>query len=87
VLSTFLINVGMPVDQIVDLFANTPNFNAKKTQYYVEYSAGKRGSGVKYTPPSCKKMEFYGLCKGKDALCAGIGHPLSRYARKGRARK
>ena len=84
VLSSFLVNVGMPIDSIVALFSSTPNFNAKKTRYYVEYSAGKRGSGVKYTPPSCKKMEFYGLCRDKDALCNRVGHPLSYYSRRKR---
>lgn len=87
VLSTFLISVGMPVEQIVKLFSSTPNFNEKKTRYYVEYSAGKRGSRVKYSPPSCKKMEFYGLCKDKDILCGRVGHPLSYYARKKREGK
>ncbi|MCD6415028.1 MAG: hypothetical protein J7L23_05385 [Candidatus Diapherotrites archaeon] len=82
VLSTFLVNVGMPTEQIVKVFSATPNFNQKKTRYYVEYSAGKKGSNVKYTPPSCKKMQYYGLCRNKDSLCQRVGHPLSYYAMK-----
>lgn len=81
-LSTFLANIGMPVEHITDLFRNTPNFNEKKTRYYIEYSMGKRGSGVKYSPPSCEKMVFYGLCRNKDALCERVRHPLSYYAKK-----
>lgn len=87
VLSTFLVNVGMPTENIVAMFSNTPNFNAKKTRYYVEYSAGKRGSGVKYSPPSCKKMDFYGLCRGKDSLCTRIGHPIRYYRTKKRSKQ
>ncbi|MBN3037030.1 MAG: DNA primase large subunit PriL [Candidatus Diapherotrites archaeon] len=84
VLATFLANTGMSTDEIVDVYRNTPNFDEKKTKYYVEYNLGKRGSNVKYTPPACEKMVFYGLCGGKDALCQRIKHPLSYYkARKG----
>lgn len=84
VLATFLINVNMPIEKIVDIYRKTANFNEKKTRYYIEYSAGKRGSGVKYTSPSCDKMVDYGLCVNKDALCEKIKHPLSYYAVKKR---
>jgi len=80
VLATFLININMPTDQIIELFRSTPNFNEKKTRYYIEYSSGKRGSGIQYTPPACAKMVFYGLCLEKDALCQRIKHPLSYYS-------
>ncbi len=82
VLASFLVNVGMPVEQIAEIFSSTPNYNAKKTRYYIEYTMGKRGSGTKYSPPSCDKMVFYGLCRGKDALCSRIKHPLSYYSRR-----
>ncbi len=82
VLATFLVNIGMPVEQIAELFVNTPNFNEKKTRYYIEYTMGKRGSGTKYSPPSCEKMIFYGLCKNKDQICKYVKHPLSYYSRK-----
>lgn len=80
ILAAFLINIGMPIDQITELFSNTPNFNEKKTRYYIEYGMGKRGSGTKYSPPSCEKMVFYGLCRSKDALCSRVKHPLSYYS-------
>jgi len=82
VIATFLVNIGMPVEQVTEIFRNTPNFNEKKTRYYIEYSLGKRGSGTKYSPPSCEKMVFYGLCKNKDQLCARVRHPLKYYSRK-----
>ena len=79
VLAAFLANVNMPTEQIMDLFRSTPNFNEKKTKYYIEYTMGKRGSGIKYSPPGCEKMVLYGLCVNKDALCDRISHPLRYY--------
>jgi DNA primase large subunit len=87
VLATFLTNVGMKTGEIVKLYSNTSNFDEGKTRYYVEYSAGKRGSGVKYTAPGCSKMVSYGLCVNKDALCNAIKHPLTYYAKKKRRGK
>ena len=87
VLASFLANVGMPVEQIAELFSNTPNYNAKKTRYYIEYTMGKRGSGTKYSPPSCEKMVFYGLCRGKDTLCSRLKHPLKYYSLKKRGNR
>jgi DNA primase large subunit len=86
-LSTFLINANMPVDAIIEIFRNTPNFNENKTRYYIEYSMGKKGSGTKYSAPSCEKMKFYGTCVNPDALCNRIKHPLSYYIVKMRGKK
>jgi DNA primase large subunit len=86
-LATFLINANSPLETIVDVFRTTPNFDERKTRYYVEYSMGKRGSGVKYSAPSCEKMKFYGICVNPDALCQRVRHPLSYYSAKSRERK
>ena len=86
VLASFLANVGMPVEQIAELFSATPNYNEKKTRYYIEYTMGKRGSGTKYSPPACEKMVFYGLCRNKDQLCERLKHPLKYYSRKKKVR-
>lgn len=88
VLATFMIHVGMPTEEIVEFFSNTPNFKRKKTTYYVKYAKGEKGSGTKYSPPACKKMQHYGLCVNQDRLCRKIPHPLSYYkAKKKRERK
>ncbi|MCD6522387.1 MAG: DNA primase large subunit PriL [Candidatus Diapherotrites archaeon] len=87
VLATFLTSINMPIDQIISVFRNMPNFNEKKTRYYIEYSAGKRGSGVKYSPPACEKMKYYGLCVNPDALCSKVKHPLSYYAAKKKGKR
>jgi DNA primase large subunit len=82
VLATFLSNIGFGTEEIVDLFRTVPNFNERKTRYYIQYIIGKRGSKTKYTAAACAKLETYGLCRGKDRLCKDIKSPLSYYARR-----
>jgi len=71
-IATYLIHAGWSVDQIVDLFRNAPDFDEKTTRYQVEHIAGKRGSGKRYSPPSCERMRQEGLCV---ANC-GISNPV-----------
>jgi DNA primase large subunit len=77
VLGTFLSGIKMPIDEAVILFKNQPNFNEKKTRYYLEHAAGGKSSAVKYSAPGCAKIESYGLCY-RDAACKWK-HPLSYY--------
>lgn len=79
VFSTFLGSINMPLDEAVLLFKEQPNFNEKKTRYYLEHSYGTKG-GVKYSVPACSKMESYGICY-RDATCRWR-HPLSYYKRR-----
>ncbi|MEM0372872.1 MAG: hypothetical protein QXO69_03500, partial [archaeon] len=76
VLATFFSSINMPVDSAVEYFKEQPNFNEKKTYYYLEHALGKRG-GTKYSMPSCATIESYGLCK-RDASCRWK-HPLTYY--------
>ena len=80
-LATFLLNVGMSVDEVVDLFRRMPDFREEITRYQVEHLAGLRGSKIKYSPPSCENMRSAGLCPEelKDALCNRVRHPLMYY--------
>lgn len=73
--ATFLVAVGMPTAQIVELFKKTPNFDEKITRYQVERIAGK--GKAKYSPSSCAKMRSYNLCV---ANCP-VSHPLQFYER------
>ena len=79
VLATFLSSINMPVDKAVDLFREQPNFNEKKTRYYLEHALGNKG-GTKYSAPACSKIESYGLCY-KDATCRWK-HPVTYYKKK-----
>jgi len=79
-LTTFLLAVGMTVDEVVGVFNTSPDFDEEKTRYQVEHIAGRGGTA--YKPPSCATMATYGNCPGEDRLCRWINHPLSYYERK-----
>ena len=79
-LTSFLLNIGMNVDEVVEMFNVSPDFDEGKTRYQVEHIAGS--SGVEYGTPGCDTMKTYGNCTGKDQLCDRIVHPLGYYSRK-----
>lgn len=81
-ITAFLINIGMDIADIVDLFNVSPDFDVDRTRYQVEHIAGVRGAGTKYTPPSCSAMKTYGICPGGDGLCEEVNHPLNYYFKK-----
>jgi len=86
-LTSFLINSGMTVDNVVDLFRSLSDFNERMTRYQVEHVAGGRGSRTKYVPPRCDTLRTHGVCPGMDEICRRIRHPLGYYRRKLRIMK
>jgi len=86
-LTSFLINSGMTVDNVVDLFRSLSDFNERLTRYQVEHIAGGRGSRTKYVPPRCDTLRTHGVCTGMDEICRRTRHPLSYYRRKLRIMK
>lgn len=85
-LTSFLINIGLPVDEVIQIFSNVPDFDENLTRYQVEHIAGIKGGGTKYTPPACNTLRTYGLCE-KNELCKNINHPLSYYRKSLRIRQ
>lgn len=79
-LTSFLLNIGMSVDDIISLFNVSPDFDLEKTRYQIEHISGS--SGTEYKPPSCSTMRTYGNCYGADELCSKVKHPLTYYKRK-----
>lgn len=79
-MTSFLLSVGMSVDEILNLFNISPDFDAEKTLYQIEHIAGATGNV--YKPPACDTMRTYGNCVGKDRLCEKINHPLAYYEKK-----
>jgi len=79
-MTSFLLSVGMSVDEILNLFNVSPDFDAEKTLYQIEHIAGATGNV--YKPPACDTMRTYGNCVGKDRLCEKINHPLAYYEKK-----
>ena len=86
-LVAFLHAVGMSNDDIVAIFATSPDFNERMTRYQVDHISGVT-SGVNYLPPECSTMKSYGICIEPDSLCAKpwMQHPLSYYRVKGKPR-
>lgn len=83
-LTSFLANIGLDKDKIMDLYRMAPDFREDLTRYQVEHICG--GTGTEYTCPSCKTMITYGNCYGKNKMCEWVTHPLSYY-RKAQARR
>lgn len=74
-LATYMLAIGRPIDEIIAMFQNAPDFNEKITRYQVEHLAGLKGSRIKYSVPSCEKLLNENLCFAIDQ-CAGIFSPL-----------
>lgn len=81
-LASFLVNIGMEPERIVQLFVSTSDFNEGLTRYQIEHISGLRGSRTRYTPPNCMTMRTHGICQNPDNLCGKVKHPLSYYRRK-----
>ncbi|MDH5754029.1 MAG: DNA primase large subunit PriL [Candidatus Bathyarchaeota archaeon] len=81
-LTSFLINIGMPPEKVIELFKNFSDYNERMTQYQVEHIAGERGSRTRYIPPKCDTLQTHGVCTSPDELCKILHHPLAYYRRK-----
>ena len=79
-LTSFLLNIGMNIEGIIELFKVSPDFDEEHTRYQVMHIHG--ASGTVYKAPSCSTMVTYGNCFGKESLCERVSHPLGYYGRK-----
>lgn len=81
-LTSFLINIGMPPEKVIELFKNFSDYNERMTRYQVEHIAGERGSRTLYIPPKCETLKTHGVCTNPDEICQKIRHPLGYYRRR-----
>jgi DNA primase large subunit len=81
-LTSFLVNIGMPSERVIELFKNISDFNERMTRYQVEHIAGERGSRTRYITPKCGTLKTHGVCMNPDRLCQQVQHPLGYYRRK-----
>ncbi|MEM0057268.1 MAG: DNA primase large subunit PriL [Candidatus Bathyarchaeia archaeon] len=86
-LTTFLVNIGTPIDSIIDLFRNSSDFNERLTRYQVEHIAGERGSRTRYKPPKCQTLQTHGICTAPNEICKTIRHPLGFYKKRSASTK
>jgi DNA primase large subunit len=77
-ITTFLVNIGMSTDEIIDLYMVNPGFGEKITRYQTDHIRGET-SPTEYSPPSCATMQSYGDCVNMDDRCETIAHPLAYY--------
>lgn len=81
-LTTFLHEIGVKKDDIIQLFRNMPDFDLKMTEYQVDNILGE-GSGTSYRCPSCSTMRTYGICtksvKEIHRDCGNVFNPVKRY--------
>ncbi|UCG37107.1 MAG: hypothetical protein JSV64_02200, partial [Candidatus Bathyarchaeota archaeon] len=68
-LTTFLVNVGMPTESVLDLYRDLSDFKERLTRYQIEHLAGQRGSRTKYVPPTCGTLRTHGICNDVDKSC------------------
>jgi DNA primase large subunit len=81
---SFLHALGMTSEDILRYFSTLPDFDANKSRYQIEHITGQIGA-TEYTPPSCSKMQTFGICPldQRDEICLyEIHHPLSYYRKK-----
>jgi DNA primase large subunit len=78
-LTSFLVNIGMPSENVIGLFKSFSDFNERMTRYQVEHIAGERGSRTRYIPPKCDTLKTHGVCTNPDELCQRVHHPLAYY--------
>ncbi len=72
-IATFLINAGVDLEIILDLFRHAPDFNERIARYQIEHLAGLRGSRKKYMTYNCDTMKTLGICPGVDC---SVRNPL-----------
>ncbi|MEM2143034.1 MAG: hypothetical protein QXS20_07140 [Candidatus Thorarchaeota archaeon] len=82
-LASFLLKIGMSVEDVTNVFQTSSDFVRGLAEYQVRHIASKSG-GEGYTPPSCKKLQSSSLCPvylnvSYDPLCEYVVHPLKFY--------
>ena len=74
-LATYMLTLGKDIEEIVSLFKAAPDFNERVSRYQVEHLAGTRGSGIRYSVPSCNKLRNENLCFATNQ-CDGLTNPI-----------
>ncbi|MCX6798969.1 MAG: hypothetical protein NTW59_02625 [Candidatus Diapherotrites archaeon] len=78
-LTYFLNRIGMPKQQILELFKKSPDFKERIASYQINKIVAQN-----YTPASCDKMRAQGYCPNADC---NVRNPLSFYRRELKKKK
>lgn len=79
VTASFLVSIGLSVDQVLEFFKHAPDYNEKIARYQVEHIAGLRGSRKKYLPYGCETMKSLTICPINDYCSINTKNPLGIY--------
>lgn len=80
-LVSFLHKIGLNLEQILALFAQSPDFDESKSIYQIKHITGDLNGTEGYTPPECGTMKTMGICYEPDELCdqEKMNHPLNYF--------
>lgn len=80
-LVSFLHKIGLSLEQILALFAQSPDFDESKSIYQIKHITGDLNGTEGYTPPECGTMKTMGICYEPDELCGQekMNHPLNYF--------
>jgi DNA primase large subunit len=78
-LTSFLVNIGMPIEDMIQLYTSVSDFDESLTRYQIEHIAGLKGNKTKYTPPTCATLRTHSICRNMDNICKQVKHPLNYY--------
>ena len=83
-LVSFFNALGMSYEEILSVFAESPDFDESKSEYQIKHITGALSGGEGYTPPECATMKTNGICFNPDSLCQQewMTHPLKYYRAK-----
>lgn len=77
-LAAFLGQIGLDVDDILEYFRKTADFNEKIARYQVEHILGLRGGKRKYMPYNCENLKAMNICPISEQ-CPGGKNPVAVY--------
>lgn len=78
-LATYYIKLNYSEDDLIRIFAHSPDFNENIARYQIRHLMGQVGSTA-YDPPACSTLISNGLCDA-DIICSKgrIRHPLNYF--------
>jgi DNA primase large subunit len=85
--ASFMHQIGVEKDYVVNLFTAASDFSVDKTKYQVSHIYGEIGSHTSYTAPGCDTLKVSRLCPVQGYCNIHAKHPVSVYFSKWRASK
>jgi len=65
-IACFYLNTNHSIEETVDIFRTSPDFDEDIARYQTEFAAGSGGKGKKYSMYKCAKLKSLHLCRATD---------------------